>query len=80
MSKYLVCGAGGFIGGHTAQRLLNSGHEVTCVNTTLKFFYSDYHGPLNIGSEERVSINERIGFIDKIAGYKVVREYNVNMP
>lgn len=25
MSKYLICGAGGFIGGHTAQRLLNSG-------------------------------------------------------
>ena len=32
MSKYLICGAGGFIGGHLAKRLINDGHEVTCVD------------------------------------------------
>ena len=31
-NKYLVCGAGGFIGGHITKRLLQSGHSVTCVD------------------------------------------------
>lgn len=32
MSKVLVTGAGGFIGGHLAKRLLGEGHEVRCVD------------------------------------------------
>ena len=51
-----------------------------CVDATLKLFDSDYHGPLNIGSEEQVSINQMIDLIEEIAGYKVVREYNPTMP
>ena len=31
-SKYLVCGAGGFIGGHLVKSLLDDGHEVVCVD------------------------------------------------
>ena len=30
--KYLVCGAGGFIGGHLVSRLLSQGHEVVCAD------------------------------------------------
>jgi GDP-D-mannose 3', 5'-epimerase len=30
--KYLVCGAGGFIGGHLVNNLMNEGHEVICVD------------------------------------------------
>jgi len=30
--KYLVCGAGGFIGGHLVKSLLDDGHEVLCVD------------------------------------------------
>ena len=30
--KYLICGAGGFIGGHIAKRLISDKHEVTCVD------------------------------------------------
>ena len=34
MSKntYLICGAGGFIGGHLAKSLMNEGHKVVCVD------------------------------------------------
>ena len=31
-SKYLVCGAGGFIGGHLVKSLLDDGHEVICAD------------------------------------------------
>ena len=51
-----------------------------CVEATLKFFDSSYHGPLNIGSEEQVSINQMIDLIEDIANYKVTREYNIHMP
>lgn len=32
MSKYLVCGAGGFIGGHLVNSLMSDGHEVICAD------------------------------------------------
>jgi GDP-D-mannose 3',5'-epimerase len=31
-NKYLVCGAGGFIGGHLVKSLLDDGHEVICAD------------------------------------------------
>jgi nucleoside-diphosphate-sugar epimerase len=40
MSKYLICGAGGFIGGHLAKKLLNDGHEVICADIKpLEFWF-----------------------------------------
>ena len=32
MSKYLVCGAGGFIGGYLAKSLIDEGHQVVCAD------------------------------------------------
>tara|TARA_B100002052_G_scaffold298646_1_gene332821 strand:+ start:2254 stop:3252 length:999 start_codon:yes stop_codon:yes gene_type:complete len=32
ISKYLVCGAGGFIGGHLVKSLIEEGHEVICAD------------------------------------------------
>ncbi len=32
MSKYLVCGAGGFIGGHLVRRLMDQGHSIVCAD------------------------------------------------
>jgi len=40
MSKYLVCGAGGFIGGHLAKKLLHDGHVVICADIKpLEFWF-----------------------------------------
>jgi nucleoside-diphosphate-sugar epimerase len=40
MSKYLICGAGGFIGGHLAKKLLHDGHEVICADIKpLEFWF-----------------------------------------
>ena len=30
--KYLICGAGGFIGGHLVNDLMKQGHEVICAD------------------------------------------------
>ena len=39
MSKYLVCGAGGFIGGHLVSDLLNDGHEVVAADVKPKEYW-----------------------------------------
>ena len=51
-----------------------------CVDATLSFFESDYAGPINIGSEEQVSINQMIKMIEDIADYKVKKIYDLNKP
>ena len=51
-----------------------------CVEATLKFFDSKFQGPINIGSEEQVSINQMIEIIENIANYKVNKIYNTDMP
>jgi len=37
--KYLVAGAGGFIGGHLVKSLMNSGHEVVCADIKPKEYW-----------------------------------------
>ena len=51
-----------------------------CVEATLKLFDSKYHGPINIGSEEKVSINEMIEKIESISGIKVKKNYQLDKP
>jgi len=38
-SKFLVCGAGGFIGGHLVKDLMNQGHEVICADIKPQEFW-----------------------------------------
>ncbi len=51
-----------------------------CVEATLKFFDSNHHGPINIGSEEKVSINQMIDKIEKISKKNVKRNYQLDKP
>ena len=52
-----------------------------CVDGTLRLFESDYSDPLNIGSDEQVSINQMIEIIEDIWGIeKVEGVYQVDNP
>ena len=43
MSKYLVCGAGGFIGGYITKKLIEEGHSVTCVDIKPLDLWFQFH-------------------------------------
>jgi nucleoside-diphosphate-sugar epimerase len=51
-----------------------------CITGTKAVFNSNYNDVFNVGSEEQVSINQMVDLIEKIAGYKVKRNYQLNMP
>jgi nucleoside-diphosphate-sugar epimerase len=52
-----------------------------CVEGTLRLFESDYSEPMNIGSDEQVSINQMIEIIEEISGIeKLEREYQLDKP
>lgn len=47
---------------------------------TEKLFWSEVSEPLNIGSEEMVSINQMVDILEEIAGITLTREYNLSAP
>ena len=52
-----------------------------CVEGTLRLFESDYAEPINIGSDEQVSINQMIGIIEGISGdEKFKKNYQLDKP
>lgn len=51
-----------------------------CVKALTKLMESDYHKPLNIGTEEDVSINDLADMIIKISGKEITKTYNLDMP
>ena len=52
-----------------------------CVEGTLRLFESDYPNPVNIGSDEQVSINQMVDVIEKISGIKKLeRIYLLDKP
>ncbi len=52
-----------------------------CIEGTLKLFESDYSAPVNIGSDEQVSINQMIELIENISGIKKLeRVYQLDKP
>jgi len=84
--RVLVCRAGGFIGSHMVKRLKREGFWVRgvelkqtrfflyideCLEGTCRLMRSDYTGPVNIGSEEMVSIDALAGIVTKMAGKRL---------
>jgi GDP-D-mannose 3', 5'-epimerase len=51
-----------------------------CIDAILKLFHSNFKDPINIGSEEKVSINQLIDIIENIANMKLKREYQLDKP
>ena len=46
----------------------------------MKLFNSNYREPLNIGSDEQVSIDELVSIVENITGLKLKRNYLLDKP
>ena len=51
-----------------------------CVDAVLKLFHSDFSKPINIGSDEKVTINELIFIVEQISGIKTKKNYQLDKP
>ena len=51
-----------------------------CVEGLLRLMASDYREPLNLGTEEMVSVDELVDIISKIAGKKLTKRHELNRP
>jgi nucleoside-diphosphate-sugar epimerase len=51
-----------------------------CIRGIQDIMYSNINEPLNLGSSEMVSINQLVGIVEDIAGFKLEREYDLNAP
>jgi nucleoside-diphosphate-sugar epimerase len=51
-----------------------------CLHGTQTLTNSDYVEPINIGSNELVSINQLVDIVENIAGVKLKRNYNLSAP
>src|SRR6516225_9469528 len=51
-----------------------------CITGTLKLLESDVREPLNLGSDELVSINGLVSIVEEIAGVKLKRNYKLDAP
>jgi GDP-D-mannose 3', 5'-epimerase len=71
--KYLVCGAGGFIGGHLVKSLLTDGHEVACVDIKplenwFQIFHSNKNFSLDLKEYENcIAVTKDFDFIYNMA-------------
>jgi GDP-D-mannose 3', 5'-epimerase len=51
-----------------------------CTKGTQMIFESDIHEPLNLGSDELVTINQLVDIVEEIADVKLKRNYNLSAP
>ena len=74
-NKYLVCGAGGFIGGHLVSSLIKEGHEVICADIKPLEFWFQLHDitknySLDLKEYENcLAITKDVDFIYNINAY-----------
>lgn len=55
-------------------------HVDDCVEGLLRIMASDYHEPLNLGTDELVTINGLVDMISKIAGKKLKKVHDITKP
>jgi len=51
-----------------------------CIEATRRLMISDFQGPINIGSEEMVTINQMVEIISEIAQKKILRKHKLDAP
>jgi nucleoside-diphosphate-sugar epimerase len=51
-----------------------------CLHGTLEMLRREIPGPLNVGSNELVSINQLVDIVEEIGGVKLKRRYNLKAP
>ena len=70
--KYLVCGAGGFIGGHLVKNLMEEGHEVVCADIKpleywFQLFENNSNFSLDLKSYDNCLKSENVDFVYNMA-------------
>jgi nucleoside-diphosphate-sugar epimerase len=51
-----------------------------CIEATRRLMASDFQGPVNIGSEEMVTINQMVDLVGKIASKSITRRHKLDAP
>jgi GDP-D-mannose 3', 5'-epimerase len=51
-----------------------------CVEGLIRIMASDYREPINLGTEELVSINELVNLVARIAGKRITKRHNLSGP
>lgn len=51
-----------------------------CIEATRRLMSSDFQGPVNIGSEEMVSINELVDIVAGVSGKNVTKKHKLDAP
>jgi len=51
-----------------------------CVEGILRLFASDVHEPVNLGSDETVSVDQLVSLVESIAGVRLTRCYDLGAP
>ena len=51
-----------------------------CIDASINLFNSNFSGPINIGSEEMVTINQMISILEKIANKNFKKKYLLDKP
>jgi nucleoside-diphosphate-sugar epimerase len=75
------------LGGPKTIEIWGDGHQTRsfmyiddCLHGTQMLLNSDFVEPINIGSNELVSINQLVDIVEGIAGVKLERSYNLSAP
>jgi GDP-D-mannose 3', 5'-epimerase len=51
-----------------------------CVEGLLRLMASDYHQPLNLGTDQLVTINELVDMVSSVAGKKLLKRHDLSKP